>query len=98
MHQVERTLTQNYSSEDFESVDFEAFAPFDRYKFMTASVVPRPIALVTTLGVNGQVNAAPFSQFIILSLTPSGYCPTTIPTMGGVEERMMNWLKGAALT
>ena len=98
MHQVERTLTQNYSSEDFESVDFEAFAPFDRYKFMTASVVPRPIALVTTLGVNGQVNAAPFSQFIILSSTPPIVGIVVGQYPDGVKERMMNWLKGAALT
>ena len=67
---MESTLTHESNLEDFETIDFEAFAPFDRYKFMTASVVPRPIALVTTLGLNGQVNAAPFSQFIILSSTP----------------------------
>ena len=58
------------TSEDFEAIEFAAFAPLDRYKFMTATVVPRPIALVTSLGSGQQVNAAPFSQFIILSSTP----------------------------
>lgn len=66
----DRTPADEPVEEAFESVDFAAFTPFDRYKFMTASVVPRPIALVTTLSDTGQVNAAPFSQFIILSSTP----------------------------
>ncbi len=43
-----------------------AFAELDaprRYKLLTALVVPRPIALVTTLGTGGVVNAAPYSFF-----------------------------------
>jgi flavin reductase (DIM6/NTAB) family NADH-FMN oxidoreductase RutF len=37
-------------------------SPHDRYKLLSGIVVPRPIALVTTLD-NGVVNAAPFSFF-----------------------------------
>ena len=33
------------------------------YPILASLVVPRPIALVTTLGVDGVVNAAPFSFF-----------------------------------
>ena len=55
---------------DYETVPFEAFSPQDRYKFICATVVPRPIALVTSTSERGAVNAAPFSQFIILSSTP----------------------------
>jgi len=43
-----------------------AFAELDpghRYKLLTALVVPRPIALVTTLGPEGVTNAAPYSFF-----------------------------------
>lgn len=54
----------------YDLVDLEPFTPLDRYKFLTASVVPRPIALVSTIGPDGSVNVAPFSQFIILSATP----------------------------
>ncbi len=46
-------------------MDF-AFAELDatqRYKLLTALVVPRPIALVTTIGAEGVVNAAPYSFF-----------------------------------
>lgn len=42
----------------------------DRYKLIAGLVVPRPIALVTTLGVNGSHNAAPFSFFNAFSEDP----------------------------
>src|SRR5687768_6986952 len=42
----------------------------NRYKLMTGVVVPRPIALVTTLGENGVVNAAPFSFFNVMGSDP----------------------------
>lgn len=40
-----------------------------RYKLMTGSVVPRPIALVTTVSAHG-VNAAPFSLFNLIATDP----------------------------
>lgn len=43
--------------------DFTTLPAQDRYKLLCALVVPRPIALVTTLGPGGIVNAAPFSFF-----------------------------------
>ena len=42
------------------------FADIDRklkYKLMTAAIIPRPPALVTTVDANGVVNAAPYSFF-----------------------------------
>jgi flavin reductase (DIM6/NTAB) family NADH-FMN oxidoreductase RutF len=42
----------------------------DRYKLLISLVIPRPIALVTTLGPTGIVNAAPFSFFNLFSETP----------------------------
>lgn len=41
----------------------------DQYKLMTGSVVPRPIALVTSLGPLGP-NAAPFSLFNMVGSDP----------------------------
>jgi len=41
----------------------------DQYKLMTGSIVPRPIALVTTLGPQG-INAAPFSLFNMVGSAP----------------------------
>jgi len=42
----------------------------DRYKLLISLVIPRPIALVTTLGPTGIVNAAPFSFFNVFSDDP----------------------------
>lgn len=36
---------------------------FDNYKLLTSAVTPRPIALVSTVGKNGEKNLAPFSYF-----------------------------------
>ena len=44
--------------------------PRDRYKVLTAFVLPRPIAWVTTLGPTGVVNAAPFSFFNVFGEDP----------------------------
>ncbi|MFC2049219.1 flavin reductase family protein [Chlamydiota bacterium] len=40
------------------------------YPFLNSIVVPRPIALITTLGANGIVNAAPFSYFNAVCANP----------------------------
>ena len=48
---------------DATFVDFKDLPPRERYKLLVASVVPRPIAFVTTIGLDGIVNAAPFSFF-----------------------------------
>lgn len=42
----------------------------DHYKLLIGSVVPRPIAFVTTLSKEGVLNAAPFSYFSIVSSAP----------------------------
>lgn len=55
----------------FQSLDLARFSHDERYKFLMAAVVPRPIALVTTLGPGGVLNAAPFSSYICLSIDPA---------------------------
>jgi len=44
--------------------------PSQRYKLITGSVMPRPIALVTTLNGDGLCNAAPYSAFNYMSEDP----------------------------
>jgi flavin reductase (DIM6/NTAB) family NADH-FMN oxidoreductase RutF len=51
-------------------VDFRTLAVHPRYKLMASLIVPRPIALVTTLGPTGVVNAAPFSMFNMVGEDP----------------------------
>lgn len=47
------------------------------YKLLASLVTPRPIALVTTVDAEGNVNAAPFSFFNVLGADPPiiGFCP-----------------------
>lgn len=56
---------------EFKSFDFAELSARDRYKLLIGTVVPRPIALVTTLDAEGRVNAAPFSFFNCLSADPA---------------------------
>ncbi|HVJ56470.1 MAG TPA: flavin reductase [Terrimicrobiaceae bacterium] len=47
------------------------------YAALVSLVVPRPIAWVTTVNVDGAINAAPFSFFNVLGSKPPivGICP-----------------------
>jgi len=51
-------------------IDFDAITEYQRYKLMASLIVPRPIALITTLSETGVVNAAPFSMFNMLGEDP----------------------------
>ncbi|MBM7692719.1 flavin reductase (DIM6/NTAB) family NADH-FMN oxidoreductase RutF [Peribacillus deserti] len=42
----------------------------ENYKFLIGSIIPRPVALVSTISSEGVVNAAPFSYFNIVSSNP----------------------------
>jgi flavin reductase (DIM6/NTAB) family NADH-FMN oxidoreductase RutF len=42
----------------------------DNYKLLTGSIIPRPIAFVTTLSNTGVLNAAPYSYFNIVTANP----------------------------
>jgi flavin reductase (DIM6/NTAB) family NADH-FMN oxidoreductase RutF len=50
--------------------DYSQTESRDFYKLLTGLIVPRPIALVTTLNEEGVVNAAPFSFFNCVGSNP----------------------------
>ncbi|HVJ09146.1 MAG TPA: flavin reductase family protein [Acidisarcina sp.] len=50
------------------------YAPQDIYKLMVGSIVPRPIAFVSTVDANGVGNLAPFSFFTAASANPPVVC------------------------
>lgn len=52
------------------SADLAGFDPATRYKLLTGTIVPRPIAWVTTRDAEGRNNAAPYSFFNAMSATP----------------------------
>lgn len=52
-------------------IDLQELAPGDQYKLLAGSIVPRPIALVSSRSLAGQDNAAPFSFFGVLGEAPA---------------------------
>ncbi|MFC0408255.1 flavin reductase family protein [Roseomonas elaeocarpi] len=75
--------------------DFDGLAPRDRYKLVTASVVPRPIAWLVTEDEAGVRNAAPFSFFNVFSSDPMivgiGCSPREAGgVVGGVKDTVAN--------
>jgi len=52
-------------------LDFAELGSRDRYKLLISLVVPRPIALVTSLDGEGVLNAAPYSFFNVFSQDPA---------------------------
>jgi flavin reductase (DIM6/NTAB) family NADH-FMN oxidoreductase RutF len=58
------------TSPETVTFDFRTLSARERYKLMIETVVPRPIALVTTVNPEGRINAAPFSFFNCLSADP----------------------------
>ncbi|MBH0155017.1 flavin reductase family protein [Fictibacillus sp. 5RED26] len=53
-----------------KSIDPQNLSIKENYKFLTGSIIPRPIAFVTTLSSEGVLNAAPFSYFNALTSDP----------------------------
>ncbi|WP_109488805.1 flavin reductase family protein [Occallatibacter savannae] len=67
------------------SIDPSRHQPRDIYKLMTGIIVPRPVALVSTLDLDGNANLAPFSFFAGVGSAP----PTVLfcPALRAAEER-----------
>jgi len=52
------------------SIDPKTISERENYKFLIGSIIPRPIAFVTSLSEEGVLNGAPFSYFNIVSSNP----------------------------
>ena len=52
------------------AIDPNELTERENYKFLIGSIIPRPIALITSMSGEGVVNAAPFSFFNIVSSNP----------------------------
>jgi flavin reductase (DIM6/NTAB) family NADH-FMN oxidoreductase RutF len=63
----------------------------DRYKLLTGCLVPRPIALVSTVSPEGLTNLAPFSFFTAIGSHPMGllFCPANKPD-GSEKDTLRN--------
>lgn len=67
---------------EFDRLELAGLSFAERYRLLNGSVIPRPIAFVSTLNEDGTVNAAPFSSFMIASVE-AGYLAFSI----GPSER-----------
>ncbi|UJF26701.1 flavin reductase family protein [Planococcus sp. 107-1] len=66
-------------------VDLRKIDTQQAYKLMSGSVVPRPIAWVSSMDTEGELNLAPFSFFTVASRNPPMLCISIGP---GVGERL----------
>jgi len=64
----------------------------DIYKLMIGSIVPRPIALVSTVSPDGVRNLAPFSFFTAITSRPPTICfaPDRRPEDGRKKDTLVN--------
>lgn len=65
----------------------------DNYKLLIGSIIPRPIAFVTTKSENGVVNGAPFSYFNIVTSNPPMISLSIQRSEGKQKDTAKNILK-----
>jgi flavin reductase (DIM6/NTAB) family NADH-FMN oxidoreductase RutF len=70
------------------------------YKLMTGIIVPRPVALVSTIDINGVANLAPFSFFSGVGANPPTvlFCPTVRATTASNPDNRKDTLRNVEET
>jgi flavin reductase (DIM6/NTAB) family NADH-FMN oxidoreductase RutF len=68
------------------SIDPTSQSVQDNYKLLIGSIVPRPIAFITTLSSEGVLNAAPFSFFNIITANPPMVAVSVQRKPGGIQK------------
>lgn len=74
-------------------LEFNTNGPFaDNYKFLIGSILPRPIAVVSTRNRDGSNNVAPFSFFTGVSASPMivAFCPMIRTATGEKKDTVIN--------
>ncbi len=72
------------------SIDPKQNSERDNYKLMIGSIIPRPIAFVTTQSDDGVLNGAPFSYFNIVSSNPPMISITVQRPKGRMKDTANN--------
>ncbi len=82
------------------TIDPAEHLPRQIYKIMTGIIVPRPIALVSTVDRNGLANLAPFSFFCGVGSVPPTllFCPTLRATVGADQTPRKDTLRNVEET
>lgn len=71
-------------------LDFTQLTTRERYKWLIASVIPRPIAWITTQSPDGIVNAAPFSFFNLAANEPPLISLSLLRVNGEMKDTSRN--------
>lgn len=73
-------------------VEPERLSPKERYKLLIGSVLPRPIAWVSSMSAGGALNLAPFSFFTVASTEPMTllFCPQRPMEGGEAKDTLRN--------
>ena len=74
---------------DSEKIKAETLSDMQNYKLLSGSIIPRPIAFVTTQNLKGDVNAAPFS-FNVVNHTPPMIAIAVQRTNGNRKDTSIN--------
>jgi flavin reductase (DIM6/NTAB) family NADH-FMN oxidoreductase RutF len=77
-------------------VDPQSTEPVNVYKLMIGAIVPRPIAFVSTISLEGVRNLAAFSFFTAISANPPAVCFS--PMVRGSGAGQKDTLRNAAAT
>src|SRR3954468_21869922 len=72
-------------------VDFSQLPPRDAYAWMIGTILPRPIAWVSTISAGGKTNLAPFSFFQGVTSNPPTLMFVPVNTReGGKKDTVRN--------
>lgn len=74
-------------------IDLRKIETQQAYKLLSGSVVPRPIAWVSSVDANGERNLAPFSFFTVASRKPPMLCISIGPGVGEREGTVKDTLE-----
>ncbi|MFS8050239.1 flavin reductase family protein [Rhizobium sp. BR 314] len=72
--------------------DMSLLSGQERYKILASSIVPRPIAWITSLSADGIRNAAPFSFFNMMGNSPPTVAIGLMPQAGQLKDTAANIL------
>lgn len=75
------------------SLEKTDLSPQEQYKILIGTVIPRPIAFVSTISKEGIVNLAPFSFYNIVSYQPTILSISILRKNGVMKDTARNILE-----
>ncbi|UTF56791.1 flavin reductase family protein [Staphylococcus epidermidis] len=73
-----------------KKIKAETLSDMQNYKLLSGSIIPRPIAFVTTQNLKGDINAAPFCFFNVVNHTPPMIAIAVQRTKGNRKDTSIN--------